>query len=145
MATKQEFEQLFQVTKKPKQGFYPNVFHGQITEDAREFLYNFQEYCARHKLSTEEKLNTLRFSLDGDAKAWLLGLSPSVQENYEQVRNKFIEQYLQRKNWMWTARKEARRLPTKSAAAFVSHLASLAALTGASDQELETCITVLLN
>lgn len=146
MASKEEVETIFKAHQIPRKIFYPKDFSGKSTENAREFLSQFQDYCMMHDLKEPEKLLTLKLLLSGTAKVWWLGLSPETQSKYDAVEKAFKENYLQSNEWINSARLDSTKmLPNQSAEDFISHMSSLALLTGASDEELRKSILRGLN
>ena len=108
MATKDDITEM--VKYRTKKVFEPQYFGGKTTENAKEFLYSFNNYCKLNKIDGQEKILMFEMSLSGSAKCWYLTLSDTIKKDFESLTERFNHDYLQNNQWSNTTCLENRKL-----------------------------------
>ena len=67
MATKDDITEMVKY-HRTKKVFEPQYFGGKTTENAKEFLSSFNNYCKLNKIDGQEKILMFEMSLSGAAK-----------------------------------------------------------------------------
>ena len=118
----------------PIKVFEPQYFGGKNTENAKEFLSSFNNYCKLNKIDGQEKILMFEMSLSGAAKCWYLTLSDTIKD-FESLTEQFNHDYLQNNQWLNTTRLENRKLlNTESAEKYISDMSDLALLVGIGEE-----------
>ncbi len=140
-ATKQDVEELLKSHSKSKRCFEPNDFSGKSSENARDFLSSFVNYCTLNNIEGKERILTFEMCLQGAAKCWYLTLKEAVKTDFDKISEEFTKNFLQNNKWLNTTRLENRRLlSTESAETYIADMSNLALLLGIEDQELAKCL-----
>lgn len=140
MATKQEITDLLK-SHKSRKSFQPNDFYGKTTDNARDFLSSFNNYCKLNAVNDNEKILSFQLCLKGTAMCWYLGLPEESKKNFDTIQAKFEEDYLKKNNWLNTTRLENRKLlKSESAEKYITDMSDLALLVGASEDELSKAL-----
>ena len=122
MATKDDITEMVKY-HRTKKVFEPQYFGGKTTENAKEFLSSFNNYCKLNKIDGQEKILMFEMSLSGAAKCWYLTLSDTIKKDFESLTEKCNHDYLQNNQWLNTTRLENRKLlNTESAEKYISLL-----------------------
>ena len=103
MATKDDITEMVKY-HRTKKVFEPQYFGGKTTENAKEFLSSFNNYCKLNKIDGQEKILMFEMSLSGAAKCWYLTLSDTIKKDFESLTEKFNHDYLQNNKWLNTTR-----------------------------------------
>ena len=136
MATKDDITEMVKY-HRTKKVFEPHYFGGKTTENAKEFLSSFNNYCKLNKIDGQEKILMFEMSLSGAAKCWYLTLSDTIKKDFESLTEQFNHDYLQNNQWLNTTRLENRKLlNTESAEKYISDMSDLALLVGIGEEEL---------
>ena len=69
MATKQEVSEIMK-SYKPRRSFQPGDFTGKTTDNTREFISTFKNYCKLNNIDDQDILLTFEMCLRGAAKCW---------------------------------------------------------------------------
>ena len=140
MATKDDITEMVKY-HRTKKVFEPQYFGGKTTENAKEFLSSFNNYCKLNKIDGQEKILMFEMSLSGAAKCWYLTLSDTIKKDFESLTEKFNHDYLQNNKWLNTTRLENRKLlNTESAEKYISDMSDLALLVGIGEEELSKAL-----
>ena len=140
MASKQDIEDLLK-TNNSRKSFQPSKFSGKTSENAREFLSTFNNYCKLNNISGDEKLLSFEMCITGAAKSWFNGLTTDTINDFNKVQSEFNENFVQNNAWINTTRLDNRRLlPTESAEQYIADVSELAQLVGATDNELSKAL-----
>ena len=107
MATKDDITEMVKY-HRTKKVFEPQYFGGKTTENAKEFLSSFNNYCKLNKIDGQEKILMFEMSLSGSAKCWYLTLSDTIKKDFESLTEQFNHDYLQNNQWLNTTRLENR-------------------------------------
>ena len=67
MATKDDITEMVKY-HKTKKVFEPQYFEGKTTENMKEFLSSFNNYCKLNKIDRQEKMLMFELCLSGSAK-----------------------------------------------------------------------------
>ena len=101
------------------------------TENVKEFLSLFNNYCKLNKIDRQEKMLMFEMCLSGSAKCWYLTLSDIIKKDFESLTEQFNYDYQQNNQWLNTTRLENRKLiSTESAEKYISDMSDLALLVG---------------
>ena len=109
MATKDDITEMVKY-HKTKNVFDPQYFGGKTTENAKESLSSFNNYCKLNKIDGQEKILMFEMCLSGSAKCWYLTLSDIIKKDFESLTEQFNHDYLQNNQWLNTTRLENRKL-----------------------------------
>ena len=120
MATKDDITEMVKY-HRTKKVFEPQYFGGKTTENEKEFLSSFNNYCKLNKIDGQEKILMFEMSLFGSSKCWYLTLSDTIKKDFESITELFNHDYLQNNQWLNTTRLENRKLlNTESAEKYIS-------------------------
>ena len=140
MATKQEVSDIMK-SYKSRRSFQPGEFTGKTTENARDFMSTFNNYCKLNNIDDTDALLTFEMCLSGAAKCWFNGLSPESKKDIKQVEKLFKKNFLQNNQWLNTARLENRKLlATESAEKYIADMSELGQIVGVTDSELSKAL-----
>ena len=140
MATKDDITEMVKY-HRTKKVFEPQYFGGKTTENEKEFLSSFNNYCKLNKIDGQEKILMFEMSLSGAAKCWYSTLSDTIKKDFESLTEKFNHDYLQNNKWLNTTRLENRKLlNTESAEKYISDMSDLALLVGIGEEELSKAL-----
>ena len=139
-ATTQDIAELLR-SQKSKSAFKVQEFNGRSSENAKEFLAAFKNYCELNKIDGAEKILTFSMCLSGSAKCWYMALSEDTKKDFELITAEFEKNYLQNCRWLNCARLESRKLlKTESAEKYIADMSDLALLVGIGDEELSKAL-----
>ena len=138
MASKDDIAELLKkYNNKTRKSFEPQEFGGKTTENAKEFMTSFNNYCRLNNIEGTEKILTFEMCLSGTAKNWFAGLSEDIKKKFTQIQEQFTQNYMHHNKWLNTTRLETRKLlSTESAEKYISDMSNLALLVGIEDEEL---------
>ena len=140
MATKQEIFDMMQ-SYKSRKCFQPKDFTGKTTDNARDFISTFKNYCKLNNIDDADALLSFEMCLSGAAKCWFNGLSKEIKKNFKLIEEQFNKNFLQNNQWLINARLENRKLlPTESAEKYIADMSELAQLVGITDSELSKAL-----
>ena len=140
MASKQDIDDLLR-RHKSRKCFQPHGYSGKTTENARDFLSSFNNYCKLNNIDDSEKVLSFEMCLSGTAKCWYLGLPKDTKNDFTQTLAEFEKNYLTNNQWLNITRLENRRMLTsESAETFIADMSNLALMVGASDDELSKAL-----
>ena len=126
---------------KSRKCFQPRDFTGKTTDNARDFISTFKNYCKLSYIDDADALLSFEMCLSGAAKCWFNGLSKEVKKNFKLIEEQFNKNFLQNNQWLITARLENRKLlPTESAEKYIADMSELAQLVGITDSELSKAL-----
>ena len=127
--------------QKSRKTFVPKDFSGKTTDNARDFLSSFKNYCALNNIVGDEQLLTFEMCLSGTAKCWFIGLHDDTKKDITLVYSEFENNYLKSNQWLNTTRLESRKLLRgESAENYINDMSNLALLVGIHDQELSKAL-----
>lgn len=136
MATKQDITDVFNKNKHRKT-FEPHTFSGKSTDNSREFISSFNNYCKLNNVIDAERILTFEMCLSGAAKCWFHSLAADVKDDFAKISEQFEKNYLLNNKWINTTRLENRKLlTTESAENYIADMSELALLVGIKDDEL---------
>ena len=75
MASKEDIAELFKKYNKTRKSFEPQEFGGKTTENGKDFMTSFNNYCQLNNIDGPEKILTFEMCLTGTAKCWFASLS----------------------------------------------------------------------
>ena len=132
MATKDDITEMVKY-HKTKKVFEPQYFGGKTTENEKEFLSSFNNYCKLNKIDGQEKMLMFEMCLSGSAKCCYLTLSDIIKKDFESLTEQFNHDYLQNNQWLNTTRFENRNL-------LITDMSNLALLVGIGEEELSKAL-----
>ena len=139
MATKDDITEMVKY-HKTKKVFEPQYFGGKNTENAKEFLSSFNNYCKLNKIDGQEKILMFEMCLSGSAKCWYLTLLDIIKKDIESLTDQFNHDYLQNNQWLNTTRLENRKLlNTESAGKYISDMSDLRMPYRTGDDKVTKC------
>ena len=139
-ATKQDIADLLKLHKSRKT-FHPKEFTGKSSDNARDFLSTFKNYCKLNGIDGEDKLLTFEMCLAGAAKCWFSGLAEEITQDFKKIEEHFNNTYIQNSRWLHVTMLENRKLlPTESAENYINDLSELAQLVGVKNDELSKAL-----
>ena len=92
VATKQDIADLLKLHKSRKT-FQPKEFTGKSSDNARDFLSTFSNYCKLNGIDGEDKLLTFEMCLAGAAKCWFSGLAEEITQDFKKIEEHFNNTY----------------------------------------------------
>ena len=111
MATQIEVEELFKLYRKQMtRGTEPVIFTGRISENARQWIVNFESYCELNNIDEEPKILTFSLLVKSGAKSLFNSLSDNERKSWDTIKAKFTTTYMENNNWINEQRLENRRL-----------------------------------
>ena len=142
MATKIEVEELFKMYRKEMtRGTEPGIFTGRISENAREWIHNFESYCELNNINEEAKILTFSLLVKYGAKSLFNSLSDNERKSWDTIKAKFTTTYMENNNWINEQRLENRRLQAgETCEKYIADLTELSLLIGMDDRELKNCL-----
>ena len=107
-ATKDEVEVLLR-KDKPKSA-EPGVFTGSISENAREWLNNFESYVVLNDLSEKDTILTFSLLLKTGARLFFNNIPEHECKSWNNIKECFKTTYLDSNKWIISKRIENKRL-----------------------------------
>ena len=136
MATKEDISDMLKFNKM-EYVFELPTFGGRTSENAKEFLSSFNNYCKLNRIDGQDKMMMFEMCLSSTAKFWYLTLSEQLKKNFESLTEQFNHDYLQNNQWLNSTRLENRKLlSTESAEKYIADMSDLALLVDIEDTEL---------
>ena len=83
---------------KSRRSFQPGEFTGKTTDNARDFMSTFNNYCKLNNIDDTDALLTFEMCLSGAAKWWFNGLSPESKKDIKQVEKQFEKTFCRTTN-----------------------------------------------
>ena len=68
-------------------------FSGLQDEEAANFCDDFELACIIARQNEEGMIKMFPFALNAGAKAWYNGISKPIKENWELLKQRFLDQY----------------------------------------------------
>ena len=141
-ATKDEVEALLREYRNNKpRSAEPGVFTGGISENAREWLNNFESYASLNDLSEKDKILTFSLLLKAGAKLFFNNIPEHECKSWNNIKECFKATYLDSNKWIISQRIENKRLlPGESCEKYISDMTELSLLVGMEDNEFQKCL-----
>ena len=140
MATKEDISDMLKFNKM-EYVFELPTFGGRTSENAKEFLSSFNNYCKLNRIDGQDKMMMFEMCLSSTAKFWYLTLSEQLKKNFESLTEQFNHDYLQNNQWLNSTRLENRKLlSTESAEKYIADMSDLALLVDIEDTELSKAL-----
>ena len=79
----------------------PSNFKGLASEDADRWMGRFQSYAEYCNMDDQKKVRIFRLLVEGSAEVWLNGLEDAVKQNWGQLKEAFMEKYVNANNLTW--------------------------------------------
>ena len=119
----------------------PGSFYGRTSENAREWLNNFESYCALNNLKDEEKILTFSLLLKSAAKSFYNNICSEDKKSWAKVKDKFHAVYFDSNNYLNSQKIEDRKLvPGESCEQYISDMTELSLLCGMDEAEFRKCL-----
>ena len=110
-ATKDEVEALPREYRKNKpRSAEPRVFTGGISENAREWLNNFESYAAFNDLAEKDKILTFSLLLKAGAKLLCNNILAHECKSWNNIKECFKSTYLDSNKWIISQKVKNKRL-----------------------------------
>ena len=123
--------------------FVPGTFSGLETENAKDWLRNFDLYCTLKGLKAQAELAAFALSMRENASRWLLIVPDDIKSNKKDLYDAFLTRFTsspqthsEKMRQFWTARQEEK----ESVRNFIDRMQSIASDLSIKDPILTTAI-----
>ena len=123
--------------------FVPGTFSGLDTENAKDWLRNFDLYCTLKGLKAQAELAAFALSMRENASRWLLIVPDDIRSNKKDLYDAFLTRFTsspqthsEKMRQFWTARQEEK----ESVRNFIDRMQSIASDLSIKDPILTTAI-----